>query len=284
MVRTKCLFAIAVVVAGGVGTRANAAELQRATADAWQEYVRGADARMQARLEGSKSFLWMDEEPDRARRVQHGEAVVAPLVRHGTQPVPNGLVHDWIGAVFIPNATIESLLSVVHDYDHYKDIYKPVVTDSQSLGSGASGQEFSMAWQRHVLFVNAAMRGRYRAHDVIVNPHRGYSIVDSTSLQEVEAYGRPGEHLLPPDTGGGFIWRIYSISRYEQRDGGVYLEIEAMVLSRDIPGSLRWLVNPVVNHLSVNSLTTTLRQTREAVDHQLVGQERLAAAEGKGLN
>jgi hypothetical protein len=277
MFRTKGFVAIAVVVAG-TAARANAAELQRATADAWQEYVRGAGARMQARLEGKKPFLWMDEATDRALRVQRGEIVVAPLAGRGIQPAPNGLIHHWIGAVFIPNATIESFLCVVHDYDRYKDIYKPVVIDSRSLDGNQAEQEFSMVWQRHVLFVNAAMQGQYHARDVLVNSHRGYTIVDATTLQQIEEYGRPGEHLLPPDTGGGFIWRIYSISRYEERDGGVYLEVEGMVLSRDIPGSLRWLVNPVVNHLSVNSLTTTLRQTRDAVGRQQVPPERLAAA------
>jgi hypothetical protein len=258
--------------------------LQRATADAWQEYVRAANARMPARLVGNKPFLWMDEAGNRALPVQRGEIVVAPLVRRGTQTVPNGLIHDWIGAVFIPNATIDSLLNVVHDYNRYKDIYRPVVTDSRPLDSGTADQEFSMVCQRHVLFVNAALRGRYRAHDVIVNPHRGYGIVDATSLQQIENYGQAGERVLPPDTDAGFIWRIYSVSRYEERDGGVYLEIEAIALSRHVPSFLRWLVNPVVNQLSVNSLSTTLQQTREAVGNRQVAQERLAASEHKGMN
>ena len=280
MVRTTGLFAIA-VMASGIATRANSGELQHATVEAWQEYVRGAEARMQARLNGSKPFLWMEEEAGRLSRVRHGEVVVAPLIGRGTEAVPNGLVHDWIGGVFIPDATIESLLGVVHDYDRYKDIFKPVVTFSHSLDAGETEQEFSMVWQRHVLFVNAAMQGRYRAHDVMVDSHRGYSVVDATTLQEIEDYGRAGQHCLPPDTGSGFIWRIYSMSRYEERDGGVYLEIEAIALSRDIPSSLRWLVSPAVNHLSMNSLTTTLRQTRKAVDE--VPQERLAASRLKGL-
>lgn len=200
------------------------------------------------------------------------------------QPVPNGLIHDWIGAVFTPNATIEGLLSVVHDYSRYKDIYKPVVTDSWSLDSGTAAQKFFMVWHGHVLFVNVAMRGRYCAHDVIINSHRGYSIVEVRTLQQIEDYGRPGEHLLPPDTGGGFIQRIYSISQYEERDGGVYLEIEAIVLSRGIPSSVGWLVNPGVNHLSVASMSTTLRPTREAVGTPQVARERLTVSEHKGLN
>jgi len=43
----------------------------------------------------------------------------------------------------------------------------------------------------------------------------------------------------------------------------------------DPPGSLRWLVGPLVNHLSVNSLTTTLQQTRAAVDTQRLAREGL---------
>ncbi|HKE27624.1 MAG TPA: hypothetical protein VKB88_34955 [Bryobacteraceae bacterium] len=283
MVRTTGSLAITLMLAGTVAP-VNAAELQQSTAGAWQAYVREADTRMQARLETGKPFLWMDEAANRSKRVRNGEIVVAPLVGRGTETVPNGLIHDWIGAAFIPNASIESVLGVVRDYDRYKDIFKPVVTDSRSLNTGMSDQEFSMVWQKHVLFVNAAMRGRYRAHDVMIDSHRGYSTVDTVTLQEIEDYGRPGEHILPPDTGAGLIWRIHSISRYEERDGGVYLEIEAIALSRDIPSSLRWLVSPVVNHLSVKSLMVTLQQTREAVDSQRVALERLVATERKGLN
>ena len=283
MTGMKGLFVTA-VMAIGVGARADAAELQSATVDAWQEYVRAAGARMQARLGRERPFLWLDEAPDRALQVRRGEVIVAPLAEHGTEAVPGGLIHDWIGAIFIPNATIESLLRVVRDYDRYKEIYKPVVADSRSLDSGSTDQEFSMVWQRHVLFVNAAMQGHYRAHDVIVGAHRGYTVVNTTKLQQIEGYGQRGEHLLPPDIGGGFLWRIHSISRYEERDGGVYLEVEAIALSRDIPASLRWLVNPVVNRLSVNSLAITLQQTREAVGTLQVAQRRPMLREHKGLN
>jgi len=264
-----------------VAVRASAVELQSATVDAWREYLRDADVRLQARLDSGTPFLWVDEAADRKLRVRRGEVVVAPLVRHGTQSVPDGLIHDWIGAVFIPNATVGSLLAVLHDYDRYKDIYKPAVTDSKCLEFNAADQDFSMTWQRHVLFVNAAMQGHYRAHEIVIDSRRGYGVVDATRIQEIEDYGRPSERLLPADAGDGFIWRIRSISRYLERDGGVYLEIEAIALTRDVPSSLRWMVSPVVNHLSINSLTTTLSQTREAVGTQRVT---LAKNNRKGQN
>ena len=133
-----------------------------------------------------------------------------------------------------------------------------------------------MTWQRRVLFVNVAMQGRYEASDFSAGPRRGYTIVDAARVQQIEDYGHPSQHLLPPGTGSGFIWRLHSIARYEERDGGVYLEIRAMALTRNIPPSLRWLVAPVVNHLSVNSLTTTLRQTRQAVQKSQLRPGQLA--------
>jgi len=258
----------------------HAVDLQPGTLKAWDEYIESVDAGMQARLDGQRKFLWADEAPDRISHLRRGKTLVAPVVGHGTQSVPNGLIHHWIGAVFIPNASIKTLLAVVHDYDRYKDFYKPVVADSKALACSGEDQRFSMVWQHRVLFVNAAIAGQYRAHDVVVDSRRGYNIATTTEVREIESYGQGDEHFLAPGQGKGFIWRLQSIARYEERDGGVYLELEAIALTRDIPASLRWLVSGVVNHLSINSLATTLRQTREAVSSVPAGPERLASCDG----
>ena len=242
-----------------------AAELQPGTLMAWNAYLKESDFHMQQRAAGARPFLWIDESPDRAARVRRGELMIEPVVGRGTEGVPHGLIHDWIGAAFIRGATIDDLLSVVHDYDRYQRVYRPTVTYSKSLSCRGPNQEFQMVWERKVLFVRAAMKGRYEAHDVRLDAHRGYSTAESIEVHEIEDYGHADERLLPPDTGNGFIWRIRSLARFDERDGGVYLELEAMALTRDIPGSLAWMVTPVVNHLSINSLSTTLRQTRDAV-------------------
>ncbi len=264
MIRTKRSVVFA-VMAVGISSTGWSAELKPDTVKAWRQYMRATESSMQSRLNTGKSFLWIDEAEGRNQQVRRGEIVVEPVAGHGRLNVPNGLIHHWIGAVFIPNVSARNLLAVVDDYESYKDIYKPAVVDSRALGSNAADQEFSMVWLRHVLFVDAAVQGRYRAHTVVIDARRGYSAVDASCIQQIENYGHPGQRILPPDTGAGFIWRIHSVSRYQERDGGVYLEIEAIALSRDIPPSLRWMVNPVVNHLSINSLRTTLSQTRQAV-------------------
>jgi hypothetical protein len=241
-----------------------AADLQPGTLMAWNAYLKDGDRHMQERAASGLPFLWMDESPERADRVRRGEVVVAAVVGHGTEGVPHGLIHDWIGVIFIPGASIDSLWAVVHDYDNYQNTYRPVVTSSRTLACTDTSQEFQMVWQRKVLFVSAALQGHYQSYDVMLDAHRRYSVAEAVQVREIEGYGHAGERLLPPDTGNGFIWRIRSVARFEERDGGVYLELEAMALTRDIPASLAWLVNPVVNHLSINSLTTTLRQTRDA--------------------
>jgi hypothetical protein len=262
--------------------RLGAMELGRGTIGAWDDYIAAADSRMQARLDGQRPFLWMDESAGRSLQLQGGKTLVAPVVGTGTQIVPDGLIHDWIGAIFIPGATLRTLRGVLRDYNRYKDFYGPVVADSKALECAAPEERFSMVWQRKALFVNAAIEGQYRARDFALDARRGYKIATTTQVREIEAYGHSGERLLKPGEGSGFIWRMHSIARYEARGGGVYLELEAIALTRDIPASLRWLVSPVVNRLSINSLSATLRQTREAVDAARAAPETVLSRAGGG--
>jgi hypothetical protein len=269
---------VAAVVAVVLAAPAHSMELDSRTLDAWNKYTR--DSAVHANpADNGKTFLWIDESAGRRARIQQGEVVVAPAIGRGTQSVPDGLIHDWIGGVFIPGASVQDLLTVLDDYDSYKNIYKPAVTDSKALSSNVADQEFSMVWKRHVMFVTAAMQARYLAHEATIDPQRGYSVVDAIEIQQIENYGHRNERLLAPDTGSGFIWRIRSVVKYQERDGGVYLEIEAMALTRGIPSSVEWMVRPVVNRLSIESLSATLRQTRAAVAKRYAGNRKDAGSE-----
>ena len=259
-----------------------AAELRPVTLSAWNSYVRSADAKAKERVHGGAESVWMEQSSERMARIRGGEIVVAPAAGKGITGVPNGLIHDWIGAAFIPNATLEGLLAVVHDYGRYKDFYKPFVADSRVLACTGSEQRFSMTWQHRVLFVRAAMRGEYDARDTFIDARRGYNIAETTEVREIQDYGQAAERMLPPGEGSGYLWRVHSIAVYEERDGGVYLQLRAIALTRSIPASLKWLLSSVVNHLSIDSLTTSLRQTREAVEARSAEPARVAGC-GKGV-
>ena len=71
--------------------------------------------------------------------------------------------------------------------------------------------------------------------------------------------------MLPPATGYGFLWRLYSYWRFQERDGGTWMECEAISLTRDIPTGLGWIVEPVIRNLPKESLENTLRETAAAL-------------------
>jgi hypothetical protein len=240
------------------------AQLRQETLKTWDEYIRGTNERMEARIHGP-SFLLLDEKPELRQQVRSGKIIAFPVSPQIPLPVPAGLIHDWVGAAFIPGATTEEVLAVLRDYNHYRDYYRPTVADSRTLGAEAEGDEFSMVVVNRELAAKMAFDTAYHSCYQRVDETRWYGVARTTRVQEIRNYGRPDEQRLDPGEGNGYLWRVVTLSRYEQRDGGVYVEIEAIVLSRDIPASVRWLVTPIVRKVSKNALRVSLSQTVEAV-------------------
>ena len=210
-------------------------------------------------------FLWADQSPERLQRVRGGEILVSYVGQQNPKPVPSGLIHDWIGAAFIPDARIEDVLSSVRDYGNYKVYYKPAVVDSRLLGSDGPCGKYSMRVVNQEVIAQAALDMEYETCYFKIDERRWYSITRTTRVQEIQRYGQPNEQELLPNQGNGYVWGLYSIARFEQRDGGTYVEVEAIALSRDIPIAVRWLVNPIVRSVSRNSMLISLQQTKEAV-------------------
>jgi hypothetical protein len=258
-----------------------AAALDPEALKVWSEYIAAADLRMQPRLRGQVPFLWTDESVDRRRRVSGGETVIAPIVANGSQNAPNALIHHWIGAVFIPHSTLHQLAGTLHAYDRYKDFYRPFIAESRQGASTASGQEFSLIFQYRTMFGTFVYEARYATRDFGVDERRHYSIANTTLVRQIEGYGTSWERPLPPGSGAGFVWRLHTIARYQQRDNGVYLELETMALTRNIPGALRWVVAPLVKRMSISSMEAALLKTRNAVTAANPVTDLLAAKPGR---
>ncbi len=241
----------------------HAAELKAETLNAWDAYIQKANSEMENHLHSP--FLWVDEVPDRVQRVRAGEILVSPVGQHNPKSVPSGLIHDWMGAAFIPDAKLEDVLSVAQDYSRYPEFYKPTVVESKSLGGTGTCDKYSMLLANKEVASGTALDSEYEACYHQVDERRWYSVVYTTRVQEIRHYGRSDAEELPPGHGNGYIWRVYGFARFEERDGGVYLELQAIVLSRDIPFAVRWMVDPIVRRISRNSMSISLHQTAEAV-------------------
>lgn len=252
---------------------ATATGLQPQTVKAWEQYLRAVNSRMHQAFRPGVSFLWIDEKPDRAAAVRNGEILVSPASAHSQRRVQSGLIHHWIGAAFIPNATIGEVLSVVRDYDHYQTFYRPTVMNSKAVARDGAADRFSMLLMNKALLVRAALETDYESSYFQLDDRHWYSVAHTTRVQELQGHGELRERRLAENEGTGLIWRLASISRFQERDGGVYVEFEAMALSRDIPVSLRWLVDPLVRRVSRDSLTTALKQTGAAVSSKTARAE-----------
>jgi hypothetical protein len=246
-------------------TQAMAAELKDETARAWQDYLKAAATRNQTHLAPGNCFLSIDGVQGEAEKLRQGDIAVSPAVPDVPVRVPSGLIHDWTGAIFIPNASLSDVIRVVRDYQQYDIVYHPTVVSSKPLATSEWEDRFSMVVMNKSYFAKRALDNDYHSTFIRVDDKRWYSISEATRVQEIAGYGSPSQSTLPEDHGTGIIWRLYSVARYEEREGGVYLELEAIALSRDIPGALRWLVEPIVRRVSRSSLATTLQQTAEAV-------------------
>jgi hypothetical protein len=241
------------------------ADLKPETLQQWDEYVKAVDGRNQEHLAPAASFISSAQNVDKSAKLRAGEIIVWPASHEVPLKVESGLIHDWIGAAFIPDTTLREMLAVLRDYDRYKQFYHPSIVQSKLIASSDSKDEFSVVLMNKSVVAKTALDSDYQTTYTQVDEHSWYSITDTTRIQEIADYDTPLEHMLPENHGTGLIWRLHSVTRFEERDGGVYIQLEAVALSRDIPAGLRWIIDPIVRRVSRSSMATSLRQTESAV-------------------
>jgi len=251
---------------------ASATELKPKTAQAFERYVEVTEAKMLEELRLGTSFLSVDRlaEPKRTELYTKLRGGYIYLERLQTRnagekiEIPDGLVHHWVGIVFIPGATLERVLSVIQDYDNHQVIYRPYVRRSKLLHRDGNDFRFSLQFYRKAI-VTVVLNVEFQAHYEQTHPGRAQGRSYSTRIAEVADAGEPDEHEKPPDEERGFLWRLNTYSRLEERDGGVYFQLETIALTRQVPFALRWLINPFVERIPKESLSLLLNATRKAV-------------------
>jgi hypothetical protein len=239
-------------------------QLRPETALAFDAYIRSAEAEMEQVAHGGAAFLWSDGNPDKVRRREQGE-ILAELWA-GTAPlaVPHGLVHDWVGAVAVSGVTVERTVELVQDYDNHKNIYKPDVVDSKLISHVGDNFTIYLRLLKKKI-ITVVLDTDHDVHYSRSDPSSCSCFSRTSRIAEVRDAGKPNETTLPADTGHGFLWRLYSYWKFQERNGATVIECRAISLTRDIPAGLNWIIQPMVRSLPRDSLVHTLAATRQAL-------------------
>lgn len=271
--RTKLTTRIAALVFWCVllGTTSGAAELKQKTATAFNHYVSVSEGRMASDLAQNR-FLWMDGLPEPRRhalydRLLRGDVIVQHLETRDTGrriPIPDGLVHHWVAVMFIQGVTLTQTLDLLQDYKHQQNIYRSAIARSALLKR--DGDDFAVCFR---LFYRGVVTVAYDANFDVqytrVDADRELSRSVSTRIVEIDDPGMPAEHERPAGSDRGFLWRLYTYGHYEEKNGGVYMQLEVIALSRSVPVVFAWFVKPYLKKIPTGYLSEILRSTREAL-------------------
>ncbi len=265
--------AAALVCASLLAPPTPAAQLKKKSVETFERYVRLTEARIDAEIQKSDPFLWVDSlaEPARAAAFLHlrrGEVVIEKLkTLDNGQPVKDGdsLIHHWIGTVFVPGVTLQQTIDLAQQYDRHAEIYKPDVMQAKILFR--EGNHFKVFFRFYKKKAGVTTVHNTE-HDVLYMPidvHRLQTRAIATRIAQVDDHDKPDGPEKPSGNDSGFLWRLNTYWRYLERDGGTYIQLESVSLTRDIPAIVAWLIRPFVEGVPRESVTFTLGTTRKAL-------------------
>ncbi len=250
--------------------QAMAARLQTKTVRAWDRYVALTEARISSELESgdgflAREFLAPEQSEQCEQTIDRGGICVTVMETRDKDGravgIPSGMVHHWMGSVFIPDVSLQDLLEWVQNYSRHDEQF-PEVEESHLLAREGDRFQIFLRLKRQkvvTVFYNTEHDVEYRRH----GPNEVSSRSAATRIAQVENPGEEGEREKPVGNDSGFLWRLNSYWRYQQVDGGVIVECESIGLSRGIPVAFKWLVSPFVRSVPRESLESTLGSIRQ---------------------
>ncbi len=240
--------------------------LSSKTLEEYRQYVRAVDAELKSRWQGHKGpTLCLDQSADEKVKVLNGEFAVWEADIANKPAVTDGLVHDWIGAMYLPGAKVADVVRTLGDWKNQKR-YFPEVIDSKLISR--QGDSTVGFWRlRRTKFVTVVLDV-----DMVSRVDRYGSITSvttsTTRVSEVLRAGEAHEKVLPAGEGHGYLWAFDAFWALRQERDGVSAECRTVSLSRTIPPALEWVAAPLVDAMPRESLLATLRGTRRAMVQQ----------------
>jgi hypothetical protein len=230
---------------------------------AFHTYVGTVESRLAQQHRSKSAFLAATAYKNEAR-LRGGEFIVEELTPAGGAALPGAILHDWRGTAFAAGATAADFERVMKNFSAYPRYFSPQVVQARVISQkDDSVQAVMRVRQKHVITV--VMDTAYDVSFGQLDDHRGYSLSRSTQISEIDSPGTTAERELSVKEEHGFLWRLNTYWSYEERDGGLYLQIESVSLTRSIPRGLGWVVQPFVESVPRESLEFTLRSTCNAL-------------------
>ena len=258
------LFAVAIVAAARDGM---ATETPAVGTSAFNAYINRFESRLVQQHRAQNGFLASAAPGAQGdKRLQRGELIVERILQ-GSGDVPGAMLHHWRGTAFAAGAKAADFERLMKDFNAYPQRFSPQVERTKILTQHDDNYQISMRIrQGHVLTV--VMDSTYDVTFERLDSEHGYSISRSTRMVEIDAPGTSHERALSASEEHGFLWRLNTYWSCEERDGGLYMQIESVSLTRSIPTGLGWAVGPFVEGVPRESLEFTLRKVCDALQQQ----------------
>jgi hypothetical protein len=257
------LFILGLLSFTATPTRAKAEPTPEAIS-AFNVYVKTVESRLAQQHQSRGGFLAPALTPQNEKRLQQGELIIEPITPVTGSALPGALLHDWRGTAFAPGATVADFERLMNNTGAYPQYFSPQVLQAKLLSQqGDRFQAFMRVRQHHVITV--VMDTTYDITFGRLDDQHGYSLSRSTKISEIESPGTATERTVPADEEHGFLWRQNTYWTYEEGDGGLYMQIESVSLSRSVPNGLNWIVQPFIEKIPRESLEFTLQSTCNAL-------------------
>ena len=252
-----------------------AAELQKETVQAWNKYLQWAQQKVARELSNPNVFLIQNTLPPKEKSeiwqsLNRGEIVakrVPSVVPQGISfDVPSGEIHHWWGTILLRNVTLERLLLFLQDYDHHAGKFSDVER-SRLISKNGDRYRFFFRLRRSKAFVTAYYNTEQECLYTYYGSTRASSQSEAVKIAEIEDPGTASERERQPGNDRGFLWRLVSWWRFEQKGADVIIELESASLSRDIPTVIKFMpgISSYIRSTPRESLESVLTSIRDSM-------------------
>jgi hypothetical protein len=227
----------------------------------FNSYIRQVEARLDRQHGATEGFLASED----FTRMRKGELIIERMASSSGADLPGALLHHWRGTAFAAGARAADFEQLMKDFPAYPQRFSPQVVQSRIVSQ--QGDQYKVLLrvrQHHVITV--VMDTAYDITFGRLDRGHGYSMARSTAISEIKSPGTSDERALKPEEEHGFLWRMNTYWSYVEKDGGLYMQIESVTLTRSIPTGLGWVIGPFVESIPRESLEFTLRSACDALD------------------